>query len=71
MSSQLAPQYPQDDSLKLSAGARQLLLAAERLIAERGLAALSTRMIAREAGQKNNSALQYHLIFLLRLTEIR
>lgn len=37
-----------------------LLRTAERLFAERGLEAVSTRMIARAAGQKNNSALHYH-----------
>ncbi|MBT8139504.1 MAG: TetR family transcriptional regulator [Gammaproteobacteria bacterium] len=35
-------------------------MAAEKLFAEQGLDAVSTRMIARAAGQKNNSALQYH-----------
>ena len=37
-----------------------LLKTAERLFAELGLEAVSTRMISREAGQKNHSALQYH-----------
>ena len=41
-------------------GAAVLLRTAERLFAERGLEAVSTRMISREAGQKNHSALQYH-----------
>ncbi len=41
-------------------GAEVLLRAAERLFAEHGLEAVSTRMISREAGQKNHSALQYH-----------
>ena len=40
--------------------ARKILCCAEQLIAEHGLEAVSTRMIARAAGQKNNSALQYH-----------
>ncbi len=40
--------------------ARKLLLTAERLFAEEGLDALSTRRISSEAGQRNNSALQYH-----------
>ena len=33
---------------------------AERLIAERGLGALSLREVAAEAGQRNHSAVQYH-----------
>jgi AcrR family transcriptional regulator len=33
---------------------------AERLIAERGLPALSLREVATEAGQRNHSAVQYH-----------
>ena len=37
-----------------------LLLTAERLYAERGLDGVSMREIAREAQQKNNSALHYH-----------
>ncbi len=41
-------------------GAYELLLTAERLFAQDGLEAVSTRQIAREAGQKNHSALQYH-----------
>ncbi|MFO7550248.1 MAG: helix-turn-helix domain-containing protein [Haliea sp.] len=40
--------------------AHKLLLTAERLFAEEGLDALSTRRISSEAGQRNNSALQYH-----------
>jgi AcrR family transcriptional regulator len=40
---------------------RQLiLLAAERLFAERGIAAVSLRDIALAAGQRNNCAVQYH-----------
>jgi AcrR family transcriptional regulator len=38
----------------------QLLDAAERLFAERGIEAVSLREIAAEAGQKNNSAVSYH-----------
>ncbi len=34
--------------------------AAERLIAEKGLGALSLREVATEAGQRNHSAVQYH-----------
>ena len=37
-----------------------LLKTAERLFALDGIDSVSTRQIAREAGQKNNSALQYH-----------
>lgn len=44
----------------LSPAAIELLKAAERLLAEKGLGAVSTREIAREAGQKNHSALNYH-----------
>ena len=38
----------------------QLLDAAERLFLEKGLDDVSARAIVREAGQKNQSALQYH-----------
>jgi len=48
------------DSTAHGMAARKILCAAEQLIAEHGLEAVSTRMIARAAGQKNNSALQYH-----------
>jgi AcrR family transcriptional regulator len=37
-----------------------MLLAAERLFAERGVGAVSLREIGAEAGQRNNSAAQYH-----------
>ena len=37
-----------------------LIAAAERLIAQKGLADVSTREILQEAGQRNQSALQYH-----------
>lgn len=37
-----------------------LLLAAERLFAERGVEFVSLREIAEAAGQRNNSAVQYH-----------
>lgn len=37
-----------------------LIEAAERLIAEKGLADVSTREILQKAGQRNQSALQYH-----------
>src|SRR3954454_3828244 len=42
------------------ATALQLLLAAERLFAEHGLAGISLRQICIEAGSSNNSAIQYH-----------
>ena len=45
---------------ELSTTAEQLLRTAERLLAEKGLGVVSTREIAREAGQKNHSALSYH-----------
>ena len=41
-------------------GALQIIEAAEQLFAERGIEAVSTRLIARQAGHKNHSALQYH-----------
>jgi AcrR family transcriptional regulator len=37
-----------------------LIATAERLFAQRGIDAVSMREIAREAGQRNNSALHYH-----------
>jgi len=45
---------------ELNSTAEHLLNTAERLLAEKGLGAVSTREIAREAGQKNHSALNYH-----------
>ncbi len=44
----------------LGATAELLLKTAERLYAEQGLGLVSTRQIAREAGQKNHSAISYH-----------
>ena len=44
----------------LTSAKEALIRSAERLIAERGLDAVSDREIAREAGQRNNSAVQYH-----------
>ena len=38
----------------------QLLATAERLFAERGIAGVSLREIGAAAGQRNNSATQYH-----------
>lgn len=43
-----------------TATALQLLLTAERLFAEHGLAGVSLRQIATEAGSANNSAVSYH-----------
>ena len=48
------------NSDNVESGAMALLMAAERLFAAQGLEAVSTRMIAKEAGHKNHSALQYH-----------
>lgn len=47
-------------SQELSAPAEQLLIAAERLLAEKGLGVVSVREIARAAGQRNHSAISYH-----------
>ena len=44
----------------VTATALQLLLTAERLFAEHGLAGVSMRQIAVEAGSANNSAVAYH-----------
>ena len=44
----------------VTATALQLLLTAERLFAEHGLAGVSLRQIAVEAGSANNSAVAYH-----------
>jgi AcrR family transcriptional regulator len=46
--------------IELTGPQERLVRAAERLLAEKGLGAVSTREIAREAGQKNHSALNYH-----------
>jgi AcrR family transcriptional regulator len=43
-----------------SATRDQILVAAERLVGERGIAALSLREAAGSAGARNNSAAQYH-----------
>src|SRR3954471_22714967 len=37
-----------------------MILAAERLFAERGIGAVSLREVGTAAGQRNNSAVQYH-----------
>jgi AcrR family transcriptional regulator len=47
----------------------KILLAAERLFAERGIDAVSLREIGAAAGQRNNSAVQYH--FANRTTLVR
>jgi AcrR family transcriptional regulator len=61
------------------ATALQLLLTAERLFAEHGLAGVSLRQISIEAGSSNNSAIQYHFgskddllraIFAYRLSDL-
>jgi AcrR family transcriptional regulator len=43
-----------------SASAQRLVVAAERLFAERGIDGVSLRQIAAEAGSGNNSAVHYH-----------
>ena len=48
------------DIQSLNPTAIVLLKTAERLFALHGIDSVSTRQIAREAGQKNHSALQYH-----------
>ncbi|MDA7416025.1 TetR/AcrR family transcriptional regulator [Xenophilus arseniciresistens] len=63
------PTQPGKERRKLSAAAAPragadsadvLLLTAQRLFAEKGIDAVSMREVAREAGQRNNSALHYH-----------
>ena len=44
----------------LSPTAEKMLRVAERLIAEKGIDGVSSRELAREAGQKNHSAVNYH-----------
>ena len=44
----------------VSSTALQLLLTAERLIAQNGVEGVSLRQIGIEAGSSNNSAIQYH-----------
>ncbi|MCP2315702.1 transcriptional regulator, TetR family [Nocardia amikacinitolerans] len=46
--------------LEFSDAQRRILLAAERLFAERGVSHVSMREISAAAGQRNNSAVQYH-----------
>lgn len=41
-------------------GRAQMIAAAERIVAEEGLAAMSLRSVQRAAGQRNKSAAQYH-----------
>lgn len=62
-----------------AATALQLLLTAERLFAEHGLAGVSLRQISIEAGSSNNSAIRYHFgsrddllraIFAYRLSDL-
>lgn len=45
---------------ELSPTAQKMLRVAERLIAEKGIEGVSSRELAREAGQKNHSAVNYH-----------
>ena len=53
---------PIQDGQKSRSGATQksLMLAAETLIAAKGIENVSIREIVKTAGQKNESALQYH-----------
>ncbi len=51
---------PDGKAKRADATRTALIEAAERLIAEKGLAAVSTREILQEANQRNQSALQYH-----------
>jgi AcrR family transcriptional regulator len=53
----------------LNPTAELLLKTAEQLLAEKGLGAVSTREIARQAGQKNNSAISYHFGSMQNLLE--
>jgi AcrR family transcriptional regulator len=46
--------------MKRPSAREQMILVAERLIAERGIDAVSLREIGAAAGQRNNSAAQYH-----------
>lgn len=57
--SMVASAAGRDDS-RFSPGAQLIIRTAERLFSEHGLEAVSTRLISREAGHKNHSALQYH-----------
>ncbi|MBR8740793.1 TetR/AcrR family transcriptional regulator [Nocardiopsis sp. MG754419] len=45
---------------RVAATRETILVAAERLFAEHGLAAVSNRQISQEAGQGNNTAVTYH-----------
>ena len=47
-------------NLLLNRTKTKIIETAERLFAEKGINNVSTREIAREAGQKNHSALHYH-----------
>src|SRR5690554_3230602 len=46
--------------LQYSPSARKIIIAAQRLFAERGIDGISLREIASSAGHANNSAVQYH-----------
>ncbi|NVJ97461.1 MAG: helix-turn-helix transcriptional regulator [Alphaproteobacteria bacterium] len=60
MNSQIEKGQPDGKAKRADATRAALIKAAERLIAEKGLAAVSTREILQEANQRNQSALQYH-----------
>jgi AcrR family transcriptional regulator len=51
---------PPKANTSLSSGPRALLIAAERLVAEHGVAGVSIRKIVHAAGQANNSAIHHH-----------
>jgi AcrR family transcriptional regulator len=55
-----APVASQTESKTGGATRERLLRAAEKLFADRGVGRASTRAILQEAGQRNESALQYH-----------
>jgi len=63
------------DIAALSDVQRKILIAAERLFAQRGVANVSLREIGAAAGQRNNSAVQYHFktkqVLILALYDFR
>lgn len=54
------PDMPPAATPKAEQTRLRIALTAERLVADQGLGAVSTRMVAREANLKNNSSLNYH-----------
>jgi len=57
------------DTHPQNSGRQRLILAALKLYAEKGVEAVSLRMINREAGMRNNSAMHYHFGSKLLLQE--